>query len=69
MAATEESDWSKKVNKVRKILIKPGGKGSIYFFDSKSGKIRKIQKTLKNYYENHVNFDIKSKLLAQDTRM
>ena len=40
MAAKEQSDWSRKVNKVRKILIKPGGKASMYFLTARAGKYK-----------------------------
>ena len=48
MAATEESDWSGEVNKVRKILIKPGGgRTDIYLFTA-GARNKKIRKAGKN---------------------
>ena len=69
MAATEESDWSGEVNKVRKILIKPGGAAQTYFFYSRGKKQKNTKSCRKNYYENYVNFKKNFKLLAENISM
>ena len=41
---TNESDWSRKVNKVRRIFVKPwAGEKTAKFFDSNSGKTIKYE--------------------------
>jgi hypothetical protein len=38
MAAADECDWSRKVNKVREILTKPGGENARIFLRARAGK-------------------------------